>query len=143
MKPKHWTLNATFSTVAGPVWAIVVVAVVALSSPHPWLPAVVGGICGALVGRFQSLSLAEAPASFVAAESALSVRAVLRSTPSGRRALWIQWLSLVPIVGTALLQPANAVAGALAGYFALMCVRDLLTAPATRRLASNANADTV
>lgn len=140
MKPKHWTLNPLVNALLALSWGCISLALITIPERHPWLPAIVGGLFGVFIGRLQRRSFAEAPAAFLAADSARAVRAAVTSTASGKRALLIQWASLVAIVAAALVQPADLIAGWFSGYSALMCLRDFVALPGTRQLASDANA---
>src|SRR5215203_861987 len=125
MKPKHWTLNPLVNAILALSWGCISLALITVSERHPWLPAIVGGLFGVFVGFLQRRSFAEAPAAFLAADSALAVRAAMTSTASGKRAILIQWVSLVAIVAAAVAQPADSIAGWFSGYSALMCLREL------------------
>jgi hypothetical protein len=105
--------------------------------PKSAIVAAVGAAFGLIVGILQSRAIREGSVALAAAPGALAVRSALNSTKSGNLSIRVQWAALVPIVVWILLggQPFLA---PIAGYAALMFVRDVTTLPGLAWLARNA-----
>jgi len=97
---------------------------------HPFLaiPLLAGALFGVAAGIMQSRSVALAPCVFRSAETAKDVRRALTSTAPGKRAIQIQW-ALLPILLASAFWVGNPL-GALGGFAAFMCVRDLIAVKA-------------
>ncbi len=117
--------------------ALVVAATVLLTHPLPVFPLIAGGIFGVAAGVMQSQSIANAREAFRSAETAMAVRRALTSTPSGRRALQIQWILFPILVGSIFWNPNPF--GPIAGFFIFMCVRDVIALKAVMGLAQTAD----
>ena len=96
-----------------------------VSHPSPAVPALLGVLLGGVVGVLQKSSIRGAAASFRNAETAMDVRRAFMATPSGKRAIQIQWVAAILILAAAIWL-GNPIGGFVAGYSLLMCTRDLV-----------------
>lgn len=117
--------------------ALVAVAVSFLTHPFPAIPLIAGVIFGFAAGRMQSQSIAAACEAFKSAETAMAVRRALTSTPSGRRAVQMQWILFPILVGTTLWN--HNPFGLIAGFAIFLCVRDLVALKAVRGITQTTN----
>lgn len=114
------------------IWMTVVVSSFLIVQPRlPFTLAIVGGVCGAVAGIMQHLSIMQDPPGFLAASSLMGVRRALTKTAWGRR--YIAWLyfskcTLILITFLLVKRPASQILlGYLAAYFSLMLTRDIIT----------------
>jgi hypothetical protein len=99
-------------------------------SPRLWpalgLGVAVGVMCGVLQGR----AIRANPAAFREADSPVAVRRVLVASPPAAAAIRLQWVFALALVVLALAGPVNrSISVALARYFAMMLVRELVSYP--------------
>jgi len=127
----HRTLDARHALMCAAMW-LAVCAIITLRFPSPrlWpalgLGAVVGFMCGVLQGR----AIRANPAAFREADSPVAVRRVLVASPPAATAIRLQWVFALALVVLALSGPTHRfVSVALAGYFAMMLVRELVSYP--------------
>jgi hypothetical protein len=128
----HTTLSPRTNLLLIAIWGIVVVSFFVVVQPRlPVILALAGGLCGALAGIMQHLSISQDPRGFIAASSLMGVRRALTNTAWGRR--YIAWLyfskfALVLITFLLIRNPLPQVLfGYLTAYFSLMFVRDIIT----------------
>lgn len=128
----HTTLSPRTNLLFISIWAIVVVSAFVIVQPRlPFTLAMAGGLCGALAGIMQHLSISHDQRGFLAASSLMGVRRALTNTAWGRR--YIAWLyfskfALIVITFLVIRKPLPQVLfGYLAAYFSLMLVRDIIT----------------
>jgi hypothetical protein len=128
----HTTLSPRTNLLFIAVWAIAVASAFVVIQPRlPFVLAMVGGLCGALAGIMQHLSIRHDPHGFLAASSLMGVRRALTNNAWGRS--YIDWLyfskfALVLISFLLIRRPLLQVLfGYLAAYFSLMFVRDIIT----------------
>jgi hypothetical protein len=107
----------------------------AIVHPLPWVLLVEGSLIGVLVGYLQRRSLKEAAGAYRAARTYLDVRMATMSTTPGKIGVFMQWGLMIGLVATA--AALRMPLGALAGYAAFMCVRDLVALPAVLALRKN------
>lgn len=117
--------------------ALVAVAISVLTHPFPTIPLIAGVIFGFAAGRMQGHSIAVAYEAFKSAETAMAVRRAIMSTPSGRRAIQMQWILFPILVGAALWK--HNPFGLIAGFAIFMCVRDLAALKAVIGLTQTTN----
>ena len=117
------------------IWAVVVLAVVFIASPIPWLFLGLGTVFGAIAGTIQLRALRETAASLLTTQTLMEVRRVFRSSRSGRLYLHVFWACMVVlfVLAFALLH-GRAYVGLLAGQAALAFTRELLTQRGTVEL---------
>ena len=133
LSPKtHTTLSPRTNLLLIFIWAIVIVSAFVVVQPRlPFTLAIAGGLCGALAGVMQHLSIRRDPRGFLAASSLMGVRRALTNTAWGKR--YIAWLyfskfALVLITFLLIRKPLpQALFGYLTAYFSLMLVRDIIT----------------
>jgi hypothetical protein len=133
----HSTLKLQTNLIIIIACALVAVLIAVLSHPFPTIPLTAGVIFGFAAGRMQSQSIAAACEAFKSAETAMAVRHALASTPSGKRAIQMQWI-LFPILVGAALWNQNPF-GLIAGFAIFMCVRDLVALKAVIGLTQTTN----
>ena len=128
----HTSLSPRTNVLLICVWATFVVAGFVIVQPHlPFTLTIAGGVCGALAGVIQHMSIAQDPHGFVAASSLMGVRRALTGTAWGRK--YIAWLyfSKVALILVAFLLLRSSLyrvlLGYLTAYFSLMLVRDTIT----------------
>jgi hypothetical protein len=132
MSKAHSTLSPKTNIRFILAWGATAVIFLFVVEPHvPVAFVVLGAALGAVGGVMQHLSFTQASASFAAASSLIDVRRALTATTWGTR--YIYWLYFTKIVLAALAfwlvrSPLlNVVFAYLAGYAALMFVRELVT----------------
>ena len=135
----HATLNSRANVALIAVSALVAVFALFFTVPIPAGPALVGALCGCVVGILQSRSLGAARIAFTKAQTAIDVRRALTSTAPGLRAIQIQWVGALVVLGTAL-WVRNPIGGSVAGYALLMCAREVVSLRAVGRLAHGESA---
>lgn len=106
--------------------------------PKSAIVAAVGAAFGLIVGILQSGAIREGSVALAAAPGALAVRSALNSTKSRNLSIRVQWAALVPIVVVWILLGGQPFLAPIAGYAALMFVRDVTTLPGLAWLARNA-----
>jgi hypothetical protein len=128
----HTTLSPRTNLLLISIWVIVLVSAFVVVQPRlPFTLAIAGGLCGALAGIMQHLSISHDTRGFLAASSLMGVRRALTNTAWGRR--YIAWLyfskfALVLITFLLIRKPLSQVLfGYLTAYFSLMLVRDIIT----------------
>jgi hypothetical protein len=128
----HTTLSPRTNLLLISIWAIVIVSAFVVVQPRlPFTLAIAGGLCGALAGVMQHLSIRRDRRGFLAASSLMGVRRALTNTAWGKR--YIAWLyfsnfALVLITFLLIRKPLPQVLfGYLTAYFSLMLVRDIIT----------------
>ena len=125
----HASLKPATNFILLAVWCAVVIAIITLLSPVPWLFIALGLPVGAWAGTLQLHALRETPAVFLKTRTMMDVRDALRSSSSGRlygRVFWILMLFL--LILAIWLQPRRQVSlGILAGYCSFSFARDLLS----------------
>ena len=131
-KKTHTSLSPRTNMLLICVWALVVVSGFVIVQPRlPFTVAIAGGLCGALAGAMQHLSIRQDPPGFVAASSLMGVRRALTSTVWGRR--YIAWLYFSKValilVAFVLLKSSlyRVLLGYLSAYCSLMLVREVVT----------------
>ena len=130
----HATVMPRTSMLVIAVAALVAAAALWFTRPVPLVPALIGALLGGVVGVLQSRSIGDGPSAFRQARTAMEVRRALTSTVPGMRAIQVQWLSALVLLGASL-WIGNPLGGWVAGYALLMCARDLVTLRAVRGLA--------
>jgi hypothetical protein len=140
----HTTLSPRTNLILICIWALVVFYGFVIVQPRlPFTLALAGGLCGALAGGMQHLSIKHDPHGFVAASSLMGVRRALTNTAWGRK--YIAWLylskfALVLFAFLLLKGPLYRVLlGYLTAYFSLMLVRDVITLKDTFALSALRN----
>ena len=133
LSPKtQTTLSPRTNLLLISIWAIVVISAFEIVQPRlPLTIAIVGGLCGALSGILQHLSIRQDPRGFLAASSLMGVRRALTTTAWGRRYIAWLWFSKFALVLITLLlirkPPSRVLFGYLTAYFSIMLVRDIIT----------------
>lgn len=128
----HTTLSPRTNLLLIVVWAIVVVSAFVIVRPRlPFTVAIAGGLCGALAGIMQHLSIRHDPLGFLAASSLMGVRCALTNTAWGRRYIaWLYFSKFALVLVTFLLirnSLPQVLFGYLTAYFSLMLIRDIIT----------------
>lgn len=135
----HATLSPRTNIMAIAVSASVAFIALMLSRPIPLVPEAAGAGVGILVGIFQGRGLRRSADRLLHVETALDIRRVLMSTPSGKASIYLQWAGAFLVLYLSF-WVGSPVGGAFGGYAALMCVRDLTAFPAVISLGSNTGA---
>lgn len=128
----HTTLSPRTNLLLIVIWALVVVSGFVMVQPRlPFMLAITGGLCGALAGVMQHMSIRQDPCGFLAASSLMGVRRALTNTAWGRRyiaCLYFSKFALIVIAFVLIRNPLlQVVFGYLVAYFSLMLVRDIIT----------------
>lgn len=140
MSKPHASLSPKTNLVLIPLWAVAAAVLALFGVPHPpWWILPVGSVLGVVGGWMQHLSFRQAAPKFSTANSLLSVRAAFASTVWGRRYLIFLYVSKGVLLVASALSTHGSVFGLLlaylAGYAALMFVREIVTLPDSFRLA--------
>ena len=107
------------------VWAVVVGAFTIVSAhPNKALMLGVGAALGLIAGVLQLRALQEGKERFLAATTALEVRAAMASSKAGRFAIFTLYGSAGLLLLTAFMQKEVIAFGLLAGFAAFALVRD-------------------
>jgi len=129
MRTKHWSLDARTNMRLAAVWLAICAAITLLFPSLRLLVALaMGGIGGVAFGILQDRAIRASPRAFCEAETALAVRRAAAAVRPGAMAIRLQWL-----IGLALFilglsgPPEGFIAVPLAGYFAMMLVRELVS----------------
>jgi hypothetical protein len=131
MRDMHKSLQTKTNAVLTLVWGIVAVALVAISSPRPWLLLIVGGSLGALAGLIQARTIRSSASILRGAATLLEVRRALSSTSGGRGYLVLFWGSQVFLALLAAWQfRSNMLLSFVAGYCAFVFWREVTSLPA-------------
>jgi hypothetical protein len=106
----------------------VAVAVSLFAPMVPSAPLALGAVLGVVLGMLQWRALRESRVALIASRSAMDVRRALAATGSGRAYLYAFWGSVLLVLGAAYALPTGGTHfGAVAGYCALVSVRELIT----------------
>ena len=132
MAKPHASLSITTNLLLIPAWAAVAAFFVFVAQPQaPRSIAVVGLILGILCGIMQHLSLTQAAAHFTAATTLMDVRRAYTANPWGKRYIRFLYASKFILAAAAFLLIRQPLLGILlayvAGYFSLMCAREIVT----------------
>jgi hypothetical protein len=137
----HWSLDWKKCLALAVLWGALAAVLARLASPFPLVQLEVGALAGLLIAALQRRSFAEAPEVYRAAHTAAQVRRAMAGTRAGRRAVGLQWVAAIALLGVSILslrgaggRPHNPAFGLLAGYFVLMAARDLLSIPGLQKL---------
>jgi hypothetical protein len=137
----HWSLDPKKSLALAALWAVLAALLAWAARPFPLVQLEVGALAGVVVGALQRRSLAEAPDLYRAAATGAQVRRAMVSTRSGKRAVGMQWVAALILLGVAMISlhgagghARNPAFGLLSGYLLLMTARDLLSASGQRAL---------
>lgn len=124
----HASLSPKSNAILLAAWGVGTV-VVSLGAPAvPLLLLAFGGLLGAALGMMQRRVLRESRPALIASRSAMDVRRAMAATSSGRTYLYALWGSVLLVVVAAFTLPnGGKLFGALAGYFALAFIRELIT----------------
>ncbi len=114
-------------------WGIVAAATALVVRPRPFVALLMGATFGVVVGVLQSKSMGQAGDLFRHASTAMDVRRALLSTSPGRWAIGVQWTGAAVLLATVLWN-GSLISGFIAGYAALMFVREIITLRAVMRL---------
>jgi hypothetical protein len=99
-------------------------------SPRLWPALGLGAVVGFMGGVLQGRAIRANPAAFRAADSPAAVRRALVASPPAATAIRLQWVFAVALLVLALSGPTHRfISVALAGYFAMMLVRELVAYP--------------
>ena len=128
----HTTLSPRTNLMLISIWAIAVGCAFVIVQPRlPFTLAILGGLCGAVAGIMQHLSIRQDPRGFLAASSLMGVRRALTNTAWGRKYIGWLYFSKVALIFVAFLllkSPLYRVLlGYLAAYSSLMLVRESIT----------------
>lgn len=135
MKPMtHYTLTPRYNAFLIGLWSILLIILVLVVKPVPILSVLVGVGGGFAIGFLQMQAIQTDPSRFARAQSALEVREAIRSSKTGQPAIVLQYVigALIFICGL-----ISGITGYplllywLAGYIALMLMREILTFRAT------------
>jgi len=124
----HWSLKPQPNLILILACALVVATTSIMAHSFPAIPLLAGALSGVAAGIMQSRSVALAPGVFRSAQTATDVRRALTSTTPGKRAIQIQW-ALLPILLASAFWVGNPL-GAVGGFAAFMCIRDLIAVKA-------------
>jgi hypothetical protein len=112
-----------------------------LITPRPFAALIYGCVAGLIGGLLQTAGITAGTGSLLAAQTALEVRQALRSTRWGKCYLYYYWAALSFGLLAVILhyRPPALSAAAFFIVIAFTCVRDIVTLPATFRLAAMAD----
>lgn len=131
----HTTLQPKTQMVLMSIWSAVILAVLVVASPRPWLFLGIGAGFGLLGGILQLRAFRESPARFVAAKTAVEVRRAISASRFGRLYIYTFWLSQIAIFALSFfLLGGRAIVGFIGGYASFSLVRELLTLPGSYEL---------
>jgi hypothetical protein len=139
MPKLHWSLSPIANILFIPLWAVATAVFVwLLDVPGRFAVAITGGLLGISAGLFQHLALVQASDALGGAGSLLEIRRCLKSTPWGRRYIFLLYLSkaiiLVPVLVIFEYSVWSVLFAYLSGYFSLMFTREIVTLRDTFRL---------
>jgi hypothetical protein len=131
MRDMHKSLQTKTNAVLTVVWGMVAVALVAISSPRPWLLVIVAAVLGAVAGLIQARAIRSAVATFRKASTLREVRTALSSTSSGKHYLVLFWGCQLLLGLLAAWQfRSNLLWAFLAGYCVFAFWREVISLPA-------------
>jgi len=118
------------------LWLAALVVSLVFSQPKPPAVIYIAVITGGIAGLLQSRAVVGTAQDWVAANTALQLRRVLRSTPSGKYSIYLLWLFACALVLLAFNgRPESTLVTLVAGYSAFAFVRDAVVLPALLKLA--------
>jgi hypothetical protein len=79
-------------------WEAAFLVCFAVSSPRPYLLALLASLSGVAAGHFQQRAIRDSPAAFKEARSLLDVRKVMTSSVAGKNAIWILWINFIGVI---------------------------------------------
>ena len=126
---QHLTLSVRTSVIVALASGLVSIGLAVGAWPRAASVLVVGIVCGAIVGLLQARAIKQAPDTFASAATALAVRAALMATPAGKLAIWLQWLTILPLFAAWFSAGAKPAFAPIAGYAAFMCLREIASLP--------------
>lgn len=128
MLAKHWSLNPRTNVILATAWLIVCTGISLRFPSLRLLAALAIGIVGGVAfGLLQSRAIRANPAAFRDADSVFAVRRAAVAVGPGAKAIRLQWLLGVALFILGLSSPPTGFFAALAGYFAMMFVRELVS----------------
>jgi len=124
----HASLSPKINAILLPVWIAGAVSVSLIAPAVPSVLLALGVVLGAALGMLQRRALRESRAALIASQSAMDVRQALAATGSGRAYLYALYGSVLLVFAAAYAIPLGGTHfGAIAAYFALTAVRELIT----------------
>jgi hypothetical protein len=109
--------------------------------PMLWLFFLLGTTLGSLAGYLQLIALRQSGRQLVTADSAVSVRRALQTSPWGRMYLVVFWVGNLTIILLSLVvYQREMIAGWVAGYCSFALLRELITLSGTYELQRLENA---
>jgi hypothetical protein len=129
MRTKHWSLDARTNMRLAAVWLAVCAGITLLFPSRRLLVALaIGAIGGVAFGTLQNRAIRASPRAFREAESAPAVRRAAVAVRPGAIAIRLQWLLGLALFILGLSGPPEGfITVPLAGYFAMMLVRELVS----------------
>lgn len=129
----HATLRPGVNIALILVWGSLAFFMTIMSNPRPLAIVPLGAALGLILGFMQSKGLREAGDSICEARTAMEVRSHLKKASWGRKYIYGLWLSGLVVVAISVSTSA-APLSLIAGYFAFMFVRELVTLRVTFQL---------
>ncbi len=128
-RAKHRSLDVRTNAVLAIVWFVVCAILTLLfSSARLWAALISGGVVGIGCGRLQDRAIRANPDQLRHAETALTVRRAMVAVRPGAVAIRLQWLFGLALLLLAFSGPPDGfIPVPLAGYFAMMLVRELVS----------------
>jgi hypothetical protein len=124
----HQSLRPATNLLMIVVTAGVVIVALLLSDPSKGLPLIgLGGLFGTLIGALQLRAMSAKEELFLAADSALAVRRALMASKSGRAAVYTLWGAAVLLATLAIGRKNGSPMDIVAGYAALVLLRELVS----------------
>jgi len=129
MGTKHWSLDARTNLRLAAAWLAICAGITFLfPSVRLFVALAIGGIGGVAFGTLQNRAIRASPRAGREAKSALAVRRAAMAVRPGAIAIRVQWLFGLALFILGLSGPPQGfMAVPLAGYFALMLVRELVS----------------
>jgi len=134
----HFTLRPRFNARLCILWGAALVGAWALAAAPPGIPTICGSLAGWLGGFLQLTSIREADDRFRESKTAVDVRNALQSTRAGKLYLLLFWVSGLCLIGWVISKSGPLLVMTttlLSAYSAFALLRELVTLPATLRLA--------
>lgn len=127
MRTKHWSVDARTNIRLAAVWLAMCAGITVLfPSLRLFVALAIGGIGGVAFGTLQNRAIRANARAVREAKSALAVRRAVMAVRPGAMAVRLQWLFGLALFILGLVGPPD-MAVPLAGYFALMLVRELVS----------------
>ena len=127
----HWTMRPRPNIVLTIVWTFLLLFLLAVTRPLPWVSLAMGLACGGVAGELQRRSFQLSSDALFRATTAREIRETLRSRAPGKLYIAVYWIFSVFFVLLPMLRVgwmgSYAFMAPLIAHFAFTMVRDGLT----------------